>query len=341
MYSFIVPLSTPQSESTTMSSKLERLIAIDALIRAGRYPNARTIAERFEVSERTAYEDQEFLKLRMNAPIEYDSEHGGWYYSKPNCALPAFMATEGELLALLLSTELAGQYLGSSYEAVLGKAISSLAHVLPDQIQVDLNELAAHYSFVSGATTASNPRLLQELTVAIRDQRPVRVTYYTASSDTWSERLLHLYGLRNVRGDWHAVAFDNLRNEVRVFALARIKEWQVLHHEQFVRPTDFSLDDYMGFAFLSERGGAPELIEIRFDAYQARYIRERQWHATQEPLEELPDGGAILRFRSGALEEIQRWVMGFGRHAVVLAPAALRAAVADEARAMVEVYRGG
>ena len=40
----------------TMSAKLEWLIRIDALIRAGRYPNARSITEHFEVSERTVYD---------------------------------------------------------------------------------------------------------------------------------------------------------------------------------------------------------------------------------------------------------------------------------------------
>ena len=40
-----------------MSTKLERLITIDAWIRAGRCPNARSVMECFEVSERTAYDD--------------------------------------------------------------------------------------------------------------------------------------------------------------------------------------------------------------------------------------------------------------------------------------------
>lgn len=322
-----------------MSTKLERLIALDALIRTGRYPNARTLAERFEISERTAYEDHEFLKERLNAPVEYDTEQGGWYYTEPNYALPAFITTEGELLSFLLSMELAGQYLGRSYEAFLGKALSNLAQSLPGQVQLDLSELAAQYSFTAGATAAVNPHLLQELTMAIRDRHPVDVTYYTASRDVRSLRVLHPYALRNVQGDWHVVAHDSLRNDVRIFALTRIERWQVQQHEYFERPADFSLDDYMGTAFLNERGGTPEAIVIQFDAYQARYIRERRWHATQEPLEELPDGGIILRFMSGALEEITRWVLAFGSHATVLAPPALRAAVAEETIKMAKLYQ--
>lgn len=322
-----------------MSSKLERLIALDALIRAGRYPNPHMMIERFEISERTAYDDLEFLRDRLNAPVEFDVERGGWYYTEPNYALPAFITTEGELLSFLLSTELAGQYLGQSYEALLSKALSHLAQSLPNKVQLNLGELAAQYSFTAGATAAVNPRLLNELTIAIRDSRPVRATYYTASRDSRSERTLHPYGLRNVRGDWHLVAQDSLRNEVRIFALNRIEQWRVQQHERFQRPDDFSLDEYMGSAFLNERGGSPEQIAIQFDEYQARYIRERRWHATQEPLEVLSDGGVILRFTSGALDEIQRWVLGFGRHATVISPPALRAAVAHESMKMAEMYQ--
>ncbi len=324
-----------------MSSRLERVLALDALIRACRYPNARTLIERFEISERTAYETLEFLRDRLNAPVEHDNQRGGWYYTEPNYALPAFITTEGELLSFLLSVEVAAQYLGHSYEDLLNKAIPNLAQSLPNQVKLDLNELARHYSFVTGAMTRVSPRLLNELPLAIRDQHPVQVTYYTASRDMRSERVLHPYALRNVRGDWHLVAFDSLRNDVRIFALNRIERWSILHTQHFSHIEGFSLEEYMSSAFLSERGGPPEQIVIQFDAYQARYIRERPWHTTQEPLEELPDGGAILRFTSGALEEIQRWVMGFGSHATILAPPALRAAVAQEAIKMAKSYQMG
>ncbi|PLS78134.1 MAG: WYL domain-containing protein, partial [Chloroflexi bacterium] len=224
------------------------------------------------------------------------------------------------------------------YEDLLNKAIRNLAQSLPDQVMLYLNDLAMHYSFVTGATTRANPRLLNEISEAIRDQRPVEVTYYTASRDARGERVLHPYALRNVRGDWHLIAFDSFRNEVRIFALNRIERWHILHTQKFSHIEGFSLESYMSSAFLSERGGTPERIEIHFDAYQARYIRERQWHETQEPLEELLDGGVILRFTSGALEEIQRWVLGFGSHATVLAPPALRAAVANESIKMAKKY---
>jgi predicted DNA-binding transcriptional regulator YafY len=80
-------------------------------------------------------------------------------------------------------------------------------------------------------------------------------------------------------------------------------------------------------------------VTIRFDEHQARYIRERRWHETQKPLEELPDGEVVLRFRAGGLGEVKRWVMQWGAHAEVLEPAELRAEVATEVKKMQKMYR--
>ncbi len=66
----------------------ERLYWIDAQIREGRYPTARQVAERFEVSRRTAYKDRDYLVDRLGAPLVFDRRHGGWTYSDQTFFLP-------------------------------------------------------------------------------------------------------------------------------------------------------------------------------------------------------------------------------------------------------------
>ena len=56
-----------------MSLRLERLLAMDAAIHAGRYPNVAAFMGRFEVSERTVRGDLTFMRERLNAPVEHDS----------------------------------------------------------------------------------------------------------------------------------------------------------------------------------------------------------------------------------------------------------------------------
>jgi predicted DNA-binding transcriptional regulator YafY len=311
--------------------QLERILEIDRQIRARRYPNAQSLARALEVSVRTIYGDREFLVDRLHAPIEHDPERGGWFYSDETWALPNIFITEGELLAFFLSAEVAQRYLGTDFEAPLRSAIAKLAASLGSQVQVSLEQLREHYTFAAPASPHVDARLLVALHRAIEQQRQVQFRYYSASRDEWRERAVNPHHLYNMRGDWYLFAFDQLRREMRNFHLGRVSQWQVLA-EGFERVPNFSAEAWMQTAFQGMRGEEPEDVAIRFDAYQARWIRERRWHQTQAPLEELDDGGVILRFRTGGLDEVKHWVLQYGGHAEVLEPERLRRMVVDELR---------
>jgi len=107
--------------------------------------------------------------------------------------------------------------------------------------------------------------------------------------------------------------------------------------EYFQRRADVDVDAYLHQGFGIEKGGEPLDVAIRFDAQEARYIRERTWPG-ELGKEEHPDGGLTLRFRATGQQEILRWALKYGSHAEVLAPPELRAAVREEVRRMGEKY---
>lgn len=308
--------------------QLERIMEIDRQIRAFRYPTADTVATDLEVSRRVIYIDREFMVNRLGAPIEFDREKGGWYYADETWTLPNIMATEGELLAFFLSVEVAWRYLGTALEGVLRSAIDKISRGIKGPVSVDLNTLKAHYTFAIPALASVSEQILMALHQAIRENRRIWMRYYTASRDEHTERTISPYHLYNVHGDWYLIAFDDLRQGFRNFSIGRIEDWQILQ-ETFERDPNFSVKDFMGGAFQTERGGEVVEVAIRFDSQQARYIRERRWHETQQ-IEELADGGLILRFQTGGLGEVKRWVMQYGGHAEVLEPEELRQTIQDE-----------
>lgn len=320
-----------------MSTKLNRILQIDTLVRSGAYPSAQMLCERFEVSKRTIYEDLTYFKDTLQAPIVHSRSHNGYYYKNPTWALPSVIATEGELLAFFLSTELARRYLGTSFEQPLRSAIAKLSLNLPEKLQLDLDLLTKQFTFQSGAIASADPPLLVALSDAITVCRPVAVTYFTASRGERNQRVIEPYHLYNVRGDWQVIAFDRLRHQFRNFAVTRIEQWQVLSDQRFQRNPDFSIGKYLALGFLAERGDAPISMEICFDAYQASYMRGREWHPSQS-IEEHADGSMTLRFESGALDEVRRWVMSFGRHAQARSPE-LRAAIQQELEATLKIYQ--
>lgn len=310
---------------------------IDRRIRAGEYPNARKIAADLEVSIRVIYQDKAFMVERLGAPVLHDRRRGGWYYTDVTWALPSVFATEGEVFAFFIGIELARKYLGTAFEAPLKAAVERLAAFLGERVRVDLEGMREAYNFAPSGAPEVDPRLLAEVDSAVRRRKSVRLDYFSASRGERTRRVVRPHLLHNNRGDWYLIAHDELRGEMRMFHLGRVEEWEVLERT-FERDPGFLAGDWLGQAFQSFRGGEEERVAIRFDSYQARWIRERRWHASQEPLEELPDGGVILRFRTGGLDAVKRWVMQYGAHAEVLEPEGLRGQIKLEVENQMKLY---
>lgn len=275
---------------------------------------------------------------RLSAPIEYNREQGGWYYTDPAWMLPSIMVNEGELLAFFLSVEVAQRYLGTTFEGPLRSAAEKIAQSIKGvETTVDLERLCSHYSVAESTAATTNEQLLFDLHQAIQERRQVHMNYYTAKRGEWNERTINPHHLYNDRGNWYVFGFDQLRRQMRNFHLGRIQGWQLLA-ERFEREVDFSADAWMAQSFQGIRGEKPVEVEIWFDEYQARWIREQRWPEGYA-VEELADGELILRFWTGGLDGVRQWVMQYGPHAEVLAPPELRTQVAEALRRAAERYQ--
>ncbi|MCB0211691.1 MAG: WYL domain-containing protein, partial [Anaerolineae bacterium] len=81
-------------------------------------------------------------------------------------------------------------------------------------------------------------------------------------------------------------------------------------------------------------------VQVWFDEYQARWIREQEWPEHYN-IDELEQGELTLTFKTAGLEGVKMWVMKYGSHAEVLAPPELRAEVVDELRGALGRYEEG
>ena len=198
-----------------MSTKLERLLRMDGIIRSGSHPSVVTFAELFEVSQRTIYSDIEFLKNRFSAPLVYSRPQHGYYYTDKDWKLPTLSVSEGQLLALFLSVELTERYLGTNFEQPLRDAIQQMIELLPQDVQVSMSSLAHHYSIRPGAGAQTAPETLLAIQSAIQNRHPVDMIYFTASRGEENQRIVHPYHLLNMRGEWNMVAYDLLRQSIR------------------------------------------------------------------------------------------------------------------------------
>lgn len=75
---------------------LHRLQWIDAQIRAGNYPNTRSLAAEFEISRRQALRDFDYLRDSLGAPLEYSALRRGYYYTDQVFTLPGPYVTPNQ-----------------------------------------------------------------------------------------------------------------------------------------------------------------------------------------------------------------------------------------------------
>jgi len=229
-------------------------------------------------------------------------------------------------------------YAGSAYALDLRSAITRLTERLPEQTWLDLQQIAEdRLVFRSGAETNLNLDVWQQLEEACRGSKQVWMSYYTASRNATSERVLDPYLLHIYRGtNPYVIGWCHKRDEVRWFRVDRIRELKLLE-DGFERKPDFNAKDHLEMIFQHEVGGVPVTVRIWFDAKVAPYIRERRWHPTQE-LQEHEDGAVTLQMVVRGMNDVKRWVLGYGRGARVLEPPELVAMVRDEIEGMGQRY---
>lgn len=307
---------------------LVRILAIDRAVRAGAWPNARTLAQEFEVHARTIARDIAFLRDQLGAPIEFDPVRNGYFYSDPSFVLPYIQLTEGELVAVFLAERVLQDWQGTPFAPDLERAFRKIVAALGDSVTIDLGELSGTFSVRTTSEAAFDPAIFRDLVAATRQRRRVKLDYYSASRDTRSDRLVDPYHLASVDGHWYLIAKCHLRNDVRMFAPSRIRALE-LTEERF-EPPDFVIEDYLADSLGVIRGASGERhrVRLRFTGEAVRYVRERTWHASQA-MEEQADGTLILNFELSHLREIERWALSWGADCEVLEPPELRQRVVE------------
>ena len=321
-------------------SRLYRLAYIDKMIVARRYPNARSLAEDLGVSKRTISRDVEFLKDSLNAPLEYDARRRGFYYTEAGYSIGLLKLTEGELLALYLSHNLLRKCKGTPYGPSVLSAFQKICSYLQESVNIDFGLLSAAVDFDLEPLRGEEKKVAAHFAAigeAIQKKETLKLLHYSIKRDSWCERLVDPYQLRYFRGAWYLVGYCHLRRAVRIFALDRIRE---LHRtaSTYTLPDSFNPGDYLQDAFQMFKGVAIYRVKIHFSPAQARWIREKQWHPSQQ-IAENPDGSLVLIMHTSGLDQVKRWVLSFGAQARVLEPPELIAAVREELAAARNIYK--
>ena len=296
---------------------------------SGKFSNASTFARELEVSTKSIHRDIEFMRDRLNLPIEFNAARNGYFYTGEVSAFPTMQITEGELFALVVAEKALQQYRGTSFEKPLLSAIKKMEESLPDTISLNLADIEQTISFRTRAEQILDLKIFDVLAKAAARRQQIELAYRKPGQTKSEARIVDPYHLANINGEWYLFAYDHARKDIRTFAPARIK-FAKLTGKTFIRPQKFSLEKRLRDSFGVHSGEGEHEVVIRFNARAADYVREKKWHESQQ-LRELKSGGVELRLKLSSLTEIERWVLSWGGDARVLRPRELAEAVRQAA----------
>jgi proteasome accessory factor B len=309
---------------------LERMLRIHQSLQSASYPNATQLAAELEVSTKSIQRDLDFMRDRLELPIEYNSKKFGYHYTAEVTSFPTMHITEGELVALVIAEKALEQYRGTQFEKPLLSAIRKIEQSLPDTISLNLADIEQTISFRTRAEPILNLEIFDALAKATAQRRQLELTYRKAGNREGERRLIDPYHLANINGEWYLFAYDHARKDIRTFVPARVQAIKQTG-KTFPRPQKFSLEKRLRDSFGVHSGAGQFDVLLRFNVRVADYVREKKWHASQQ-LRELKGGDVELSLRLSSLMEIQRWVLSWGGDVQVLKPRELAASVQQAAR---------
>lgn len=317
---------------------LERFLWFDQQLRQRLYPNAAQLAQRFEISAKTAQRSIEYFRDRLQAPLEYEPLHRGYYY-RADFELPAARISAGELGALLISRRLLSDASAGHLEGELASVVSKLGGILSRHLPGTLAPDDA-FSFRWNQFVPTRNDDFQRVCQALLSARLLSFDYQSPAQTAALRRNVEPHHLVNYQGTWHLVAYCRLRCDWRDFVLPRMTDVTVADEDFLPRPrSDWEPLLTGSFGIFQNRESFS--VTLRFTPERSRLVSGQIWHPDQQVTYE-EDGALLLTLPASHPAEILMSILGHGAAVEVLAPDWLRKQVVDEVRQMGERYiRGG
>ena len=278
-----------------------------------------------EVSRATFKRDLEYLRDRMDAPILWDAEAGGYRLAAEsgepqNYELPGLWLNAGELYALLAMEQL----LEGLQPGLLGPHVRPMRDRIRRLIEVgehSAEEVGRRIRVLEVGSRPVEPECFQALASAVLSRRRLRIRHYNRVRGESTERVVSPQRLVHYRDNWYLDAWCHERQALRTFSADAIEEAELL--ERGAREvSETKLDRHLGSGFGIFAGARVETAVLQFTPARARWVSRETWHPEQEGLFQL-DGSYLLKVPYADPRELVMDILKYGPDVEVLAPTAL------------------
>ena len=301
-----------------------------------------TLRESLEVSLATLKRDIQYLRDRLNAPIIWDRDAGGYRYEKDSAPagsqfeLPGLWFNASEIHALLTMQHLLATL---DQSGLLGPHIQPLMARLNGLLGSADNageEIRKRVRIIGAGARRMQLHHFEKVGSALLQRKRLLITYRARSKNEVTEREISPQRLVHYRENWYLDAWCHLRRELRSFAVDSIIKADLLRTN--TKPvSEKTLDDILGTGYGIFSGKKVQWAKLKFNAERARWVSQEQWHPKQKSKMEV-DGSYLLEIPYSDDRELIMDILRHGAAVDVLGPAKLRERIIEQVQKMQQHY---
>ncbi len=306
--------------------KFQILINILITLLSRKCVTAEQIAARYDISKRTAYRYIQELSI-TGVPIVAAKNVRGGYKIADSYRLPATFFTEKEFATLTAMVNSIKSQLAHSneLETLLEKLTAGRREY--EEITISSSSLV-----IDGTGWAADEKLSQKLAVitnAVENSRLLKIEYGDGNGNV-SERIIEPHALVLKNGRWYVYAFCRMREDFRLFKVARIRyaedegEFEKRPFDPVIKP-------------INEWQNAGKPVEMTLKLLSEVRGEIEEWLGVDNVFSANDEiyAHAILPYNNNLVSEIMR----YGNKVTVMAPAELKRDVISAAKQIVEMYK--
>lgn len=320
--------------------RTERFYRIDQLLNEHRVVPLETFLTELGVSRATFKRDLEYMRDRLNAPIVWDWESGGYHFDRadpltPQYALPGLWFNASEIHALLTMQQLL-ENLGPGLLAHHVEPLLARLKMLLDSTDISMESAEKRIRILRANARSYEPEHFSPIASAVLQRKKLSIVFYSRNRDETLERTVSPQRLTHYRDNWYLDAWCHFRDGIRSFSLDAIGR-VVLLDETAEDIADEELDAVLGDGYGIFSGKEVKLAELRFTPERARWVSRESWHPNQEAYFD-EAGYYFLRVPYSDDRELLMDILKHGSHVEVLQPDELRKRIADETKSVAIKY---
>ncbi|AJT64464.1 helix-turn-helix transcriptional regulator [Streptomyces chattanoogensis] len=204
-----------------MSETSARLLNLLSLLQTPREWPGSELATRLGVTSRTIRRDIERLR-ELGYPVHATMGADGGYRLAAGTAMPPLLLDDEEAVAIAVGLRSAAGQTVAGVEEASVRALAKLEQVLPARLRRRVGTLGnATVPLPAGGGPTVDPEQLTVLAAAITNHERVRFAYQAGAGER-TKRLVEPHRLVAAGRRWYLVAYDNDREDWRLFRVDRL-----------------------------------------------------------------------------------------------------------------------